>query len=211
MPVSLIRVLIVDDHPVVRDGLRGMLTSARDLDVVGEAGDGDTAVLEVQRLAPDVVLMDLRMPGGDGVGAIVRLASAAPAARVLVLTTYDTDADIRRALDAGAAGYLLKDARRDELLRAIRTVAAGRVALAPSVAGRVVEHLRGNDDRLSDREVEVLELVAIGRTNRAIAAALGITEATVKTHLVHIYRKLDVADRTAAVTTALDRGDINLG
>lgn len=209
--MSLIRVLIVDDHPVVRDGLRGMLTSAQDLDVVGEAGDGDTAVLEVQRLAPDVVLMDLRMPGSDGVGAIARLASASPDARVLVLTTYDTDADIRRALDAGAAGYLLKDARRDELLRAIRTVAAGRVALAPSVAGRVVEHLRGNDDRLSDREVEVLELVAIGRTNRAIAAALGITEATVKTHLVHIYRKLDVADRTAAVTTALDRGDINLG
>lgn len=208
---SPIRVLIVDDHPVVRDGLRGMLASADDLDVVGEAGDGDTAVLEAQRLAPDVVLMDLRMPRVDGVDATGRLAAETPDARVLVLTTYDTDADIRRALEAGAAGYLLKDAPRDELLRAIRTVAAGRVALAPSVAGRVVEQMRGESGRLSEREVEVLELVAAGRTNRAIAGDLGITEATVKTHLVHIYRKLDVTDRTAAVTTALDRGDISLG
>ncbi|MDX1511150.1 MAG: response regulator transcription factor [Nitriliruptorales bacterium] len=204
-----IRVLIVDDHPVVRDGLRGMLTGD-DIEVIGEAGDGDAAVLEALRLEPDVVLMDLRMPGSDGVTATGQLSQRLPSARVLVLTTYDTDADIRRALDAGADGYLLKDAPRDELLRAIRTVAAGRVALAASVAGRVVEHLRGDGDVLSSRELDVLRLVAGGRTNRAIARALDISEATVKTHLVHIFRKLGVADRTAAVTTALERGDITL-
>lgn len=206
-----VRVLIVDDHPVVRDGLRGMLTAADGIDVVGEAGDGDTAVLEALRLRPEVVLMDLRMPGTDGVGAIDRLSNELPDARVLVLTTYDTDADIRRALDAGAAGYLLKDALRDDLLRAIRVVATGRVALAPSVAGRVVEQLRRDDDRLTDREVEVLELVAIGRTNRAIAHSLSISEATVKTHLIHVFRKLGVTDRTSAVMTALERGDLSLG
>lgn len=207
-----VRVLIVDDHPVVRDGVRGMLEGDRDVDVVGEAADGAEAVLAAGRLHPDVVLMDLRMPGVDGTAAITQLAAEVPDARVLVLTTYDTDGDIRRALDAGASGYLLKDAPRDELVRAIQTVASGRIALAPSVASRVVQHLRTPDrDVLTGREVEVLELVAAGHTNRAVAGAMSISEATVKTHLVHIYRKLGVGDRTAAVTTALNRGIIRLG
>lgn len=209
--MRVVRLLIVDDHPVVRNGLRGMLDPADDVDVVGEAADGDEAILSALRLRPDVVLMDLRMPRTDGVEATARLAGVAPDVRVLVLTTYDTDADIRRALDAGAAGYLLKDAPRAELLRAVRTVATGRVALAPDIAGRVVAHLRGGDDRLSRREIEVLELVAGGATNRAVGSALDISEATVKTHLTRAYRKLGVTDRTAAVTTALDRGEFQLG
>lgn len=209
---ATIRVYIVDDHPVVRDGLRGMLAEAAHITVVGDAADGADAVLAVQRLQPDVVLMDLQMPRLDGVAATARLAVQAPTSRVLVLTTYDTDADIQRALDAGASGYLLKDADRDELLRAIETVAAGSVALAPSIAARVVGHLRGTaDDALSHREIEVLELVAAGRTNRAVARTLAISEATVKTHLVHIFRKLDVDDRTSAVTQAVERGIIRLG
>jgi DNA-binding NarL/FixJ family response regulator len=204
-----IRVMVVDDHPVVRDGLRGMLAGQPDLELVGEAADGAEALALAARARPDVVLMDLRMPGLDGVGAITRLAAERPLVRVLVLTTYDTDADVVRAIEAGATGYLLKDAPREELFRGIRAAARGETVLAPTVATRLVSQLRapaGGRTALSRREIEVLELVARGATNRQVAAELFISEATVKTHLLHAFEKLGVSDRTAAVTVALERG-----
>ena len=202
-----IRVLIVDDHPVVRDGLRGILTSDPEFDVVGEAADGAEALAGARAAEPDVILMDLRMPGVGGVAAIRSLAEADIPARVLVLTTYDSDSDVVPALEAGATGYLLKDAPRDELVRAIRSAARGEAVLAPSVASRLVSQLRAPEQAtLSDRELEVLRLVAQGETNRGVAARLFISEATVKTHLLHIYTKLDVNDRAAAVGAAYERG-----
>jgi DNA-binding NarL/FixJ family response regulator len=202
-----IRLLLVDDHPVVRDGLRGMCESEPDFRVVGEAGDGVEAVALAKELDPDVVLMDLRMPGGSGVDAITALAAAGSRANVLVLTTYDTDRDIMAALDAGATGYLLKDAPRDELFGAIRAAAAGESVLSPAVATRVVSRVRtAGSDELSGRETDVLALVARGRSNREIARALFVSEATVKTHLGHVYVKLGVNDRASAVATAYDRG-----
>lgn len=205
------RVLVVDDHPVVRDGLRGMLDGQPDLEVVGEAADGQQAVARVARLAPDVVLMDLRMPGLDGVGATERIRAAHPGVAVLVLTTFDEDHDILRAVEAGATGYLLKDAPREELFRAVRAAARGETVLAPAVAARLLGPLRrGGGETLTERERAVLELVARGGTNRTVARTLAISEATVKTHLVHVFGKLGVADRTAAVTTALERGLIRL-
>jgi DNA-binding NarL/FixJ family response regulator len=205
--VSPIRLIIVDDHPVVRDGLRGMLDGDPDLEVVGEASDGVKAVAVVASLKPDVVLMDLRMPGGGGAAAIRALADRGETARVLVLTTYDTDADVVPALEAGATGYLLKDAPREELVRAIRAAARGETVLAPSVATKLVSQLRAPaHDTLSERELEVLTLIAQGETNRGAAARLFISEATVKTHLLHIYEKLGVNDRAAAVATAYERG-----
>ena len=201
----MIRVVIVDDHPVVRDGLRGMLASAGDVDVVGEAADGGEAVTVVRALRPDVVLMDLRMPGVDGVTAIERLRGCPT--RVLVLTTYDTDSDVLPAIKAGATGYLLKDTPRDELFRAVRSAARGEAVLSPSVATRLVGQVRQPvAEPLSDREVEVLGLIARGCTNREAAAKLFISEATVKTHLVHVYAKLGVKDRAAAVAVAYERG-----
>ncbi|MEV8440048.1 response regulator transcription factor [Actinosynnema sp. NPDC051121] len=201
----MIRVVIVDDHPVVRDGLRGMLASAGDVDVVGEAADGAEAVTVVRALRPDVVLMDLRMPGVDGVTAIERLRGCPT--RVLVLTTYDTDSDVLPAIKAGATGYLLKDTPRDELFRAVRSAARGEAVLSPSVATRLVGQVRQPvAEPLSDREVEVLGLIARGSTNREAAAKLFISEATVKTHLVHVYAKLGVKDRAAAVAVAYERG-----
>ncbi|GAA3462823.1 response regulator [Saccharothrix longispora] len=201
----MIRVVIVDDHPVVRDGLRGMLASAGDLEVVGEAADGAEAVAVVRAVSPDVVLMDLRMPGVDGVTAIGRLRGFPT--RVLVLTTYDTDSDVLPAIKAGATGYLLKDTPRDELFRAVRSAARGEAVLSPSVATRLVGQVRRPAaEPLSDREVEVLGLIARGCTNREAAARLFISEATVKTHLVHVYAKLGVKDRAAAVAVAYDRG-----
>ncbi|MEU4743152.1 response regulator transcription factor [Actinosynnema sp. NPDC023658] len=201
----MIRVVIVDDHPVVRDGLRGMLASAGDVDVVGEAADGEEAVTVVRALRPDVVLMDLRMPGVDGVTAIERLRGCPT--RVLVLTTYDTDSDVLPAIKAGATGYLLKDTPRDELFRAVRSAARGEAVLSPSVATRLVGQVRQPAaEPLSDREVEVLGLIARGCTNREAAAKLFISEATVKTHLVHVYAKLGVKDRAAAVAVAYERG-----
>ena len=206
-----IRVLIVDDHPVVRDGLRGMLGGQPDLIVVGEAGDGREALAAVAQHEPDVVLMDLRMPVLDGVGAITRLAAMHPDVRVLVLTTYEEDQDIVRAVEAGATGYLLKDVPRDELFRAVRTAARGEPVLAPRVAARLMGRLRAAAvEPPTERELEVLALVARGLTNRAIARQLHISEATVKTHLVHLFAKLDVDDRTAAVTAALERGLLHL-
>jgi len=206
-----LRVLLADDHQVVRVGLHAMLDPSLDIEVVGEAGDGAEAIALVRDLDPDVVLMDLRMPKMDGVAAIARLRELAPAVPVLVLTTYDTDADIVRAIEAGATGYLLKDATREELLHAIRSAAAGRSALAPSVASRLVARMAGPaGSALSAREIEVLELVARGRSNKEIARVLHLSEATVKTHLVHSFSKLGVEDRTEAVMTALDRGIIRL-
>ncbi|HEX2130553.1 MAG TPA: response regulator transcription factor [Actinophytocola sp.] len=202
----MIRVLLVDDHPVVREGLRGMLDAEPDLTVVGEAGSGEEAVARTRAVEPDVILMDLRMRGLDGVGATTRIL-AFSTARVVVLTTYETDADILRAVEAGASGYLLKDASRDDLANAIRAAARGETVLAPSVAGRLVNRVRRPERQtLSGREVEVLALVAKGLTNAEIGRALHITEATVKTHLLRTFGKLDVSDRTAAVTTAMAQG-----
>ena len=206
-----IRVLIADDHPVVRDGLHGMLTSQADIQVVGEAGDGAEAVALAGQLRPDVVLMDLRMPVVDGVVAIERIKRIDRDIQVLVLTTYDSDADILPAVEAGATGYLLKDTPREELFRAIRATARGESVLTPSVAARIMTHMRAPaSESLSDREVEVLRHVSRGATNSAIARALHISGATVKSHLIHIFDKLEVSDRTSAVTVALRRGYLSL-
>ncbi|MBM7491156.1 DNA-binding NarL/FixJ family response regulator [Micromonospora luteifusca] len=207
-----IRLLIVDDHPVVRDGLRGMFTGDPGFEVVGEAADGAEALALVETVRPDVVLMDLRMPGMNGVTAIGRLARSSSTARVLVLTTYDTDADVLPAIEAGATGYLLKDTPREELVRAVRAAARGESVLAPSVAGRLMGRLRAPvEEPLSQRELEVLTLVARGASNREAAARLFISEATVKTHLLHVYAKLGVNDRAAAVATAYDKGLLTPG
>ncbi|MER7458884.1 response regulator transcription factor [Micromonospora sp. NPDC126480] len=209
---SPIRLLIVDDHPVVRDGLRGMFTGDPGFEVVGAAGDGAEALALAEHSRPDVVLMDLRMPGMDGVTAIGRLLRSDNPAKVLVLTTYDTDADVLPAIEAGATGYLLKDAPREELVRAVRAAARGEAVLSPSVAGRLMGRLRQPaGDPLSQRELEVLTLVAKGASNREAAARLFISEATVKTHLLHLYAKLGVNDRAAAVAAAYDRGLLTPG
>jgi DNA-binding NarL/FixJ family response regulator len=203
-----IKLLIVDDHPVVRDGLSSMFARDPEFTVVGEASDGSEAVRLAEALEPDVILMDLRMAGMDGVTAIGELARRGVPARVLVLTTYDTDSHVLPAIEAGATGYLLKDAPRDELLRAVRSAARGEVALSSSVAARLMNRLRAPAPvgPLSRRELEVLGLVAAGNTNREAAARLFITEATVKTHLINIYAKLDVKDRAAAVAEGYNRG-----
>jgi DNA-binding NarL/FixJ family response regulator len=204
---ELIRVLIVDDHPVVRDGLRGTFDPDPQFEVVGEAGDGAEAVRLARSLRPDVVLMDLRMPVMDGVAAITELARYGVTARVLVLTTYDTDSYVLPAIEAGATGYLLKDSLSADLLRAVRAAARGESVLAPTVAARLLSRVRSaGEEPLSQRELEVLELVAAGTTNREAAARLFISEATVKTHLLHIYTKLGVSDRAAAVAEAFNRG-----
>ncbi|MFE2044256.1 response regulator [Streptomyces sp. NPDC059477] len=205
-----ITLLVVDDHPVVRDGLRGMFDSAPGFTVLGEAADGVEAVARALALDPDVILMDLRMPGGGGVAAIAELTRRGARAKVLVLTTYDTDSDTLPAIEAGATGYLLKDAPRDELFTAVRAAAQGRTVLSPAVASRLVSAVRtpgaGGSEPLSAREREVLALVARGTPNREIARTLFISEATVKTHLTHLYAKLGVKDRAAAVAVAYDRG-----
>lgn len=206
-----IRVLVVDDHPVVRTGVRGMLATQGQFDVVGEAADGEEAVRQAEALEPDVVLMDLRMPGLDGVEATTRIRTQLPGVQVLVLTTYDTDEDILRAVEAGAVGYLLKDAPREELFRGVEAAARGESLLAPAVVSRLLSRMRApQGESLSPRELEVLGLVAEGRPNKAIARALSISDTTVKTHLAHIFTKLGVDDRTAAVTVALDRGIMRL-
>jgi DNA-binding NarL/FixJ family response regulator len=204
----MIRVMLADDHPVVRAGLRGMLSAEPDIEVTGEAGSGPEAVALARKSEFDVILMDLRMPGGDGVAAIKEL----PDVRVVVLTTYDTDADILRAVEAGAAGYLLKDASAADLADAVRAAARGETVLAPSVAGRLVTRLRQPPPQpLSARETEILGLAARGKTNAEIGRELFIGEATVKTHLLRAYAKLGVSSRTAAVTAALERGLLTSG
>ena len=206
-----IRILLADDHPVVRDGLRGMLASEDGFQVVGEAASGAEAVAVCERERPDVVLMDLQMPEMDGATATAEITARFPDTRVLVLTTYDTDADILRAVEAGATGYLLKDTPRERLFPAIRAAARGETVLTPTVATRLVNRMRRPaEEALTSREVEVLALVARGSSNADIAAALFISEATVKTHLLHSFAKLGVDDRTAAVVAALERGIIAL-
>ena len=200
----MIRVLLVDDHPVVRSGLAGLLGGEPDIEVVGEASDGREGVGRAAELGPDVVLMDLRMPVMDGVEATA-LIVATDGPRVLVLTTYDTDADILRAVEAGATGYLLKDTPRDELVEAVRAASRGETVLAPPLAAKLMRQVRSND-QLTAREVEVLSLVSRGMSNGDIAKELFIGEATVKTHLLHVFDKLGVSDRTAAVTTAMRLG-----
>jgi DNA-binding NarL/FixJ family response regulator len=202
----VLTVIVVDDHPVVREGLRAILDAEPDLDVVGEAGSGAEAVELAARLRPDVVLMDLRMPGMDGVEATGRIAAAGDA-RVLVVTTYDTDSDILRAVEAGATGYLLKDTPRRELAEAVRAAARGETVLAAPVARKLMSRVRlPAVDAPTRRELEVLAQVARGRSNAEVGRELHISEATVKTHLVRVFEKLGVSDRTAAVTTALSQG-----
>ncbi|MFI7708382.1 response regulator [Nonomuraea sp. NPDC049480] len=201
-----IRLLIADDHPVVRDGLSSMFASAPGFEVLGEAADGATAVRLAQELRPDVILMDLRMPGMDGLTAITELTRLGVTARVLVLTTYDTDSHVLPAIEAGATGYLLKDSPREDLLRGARAAAKGESVLSPSVAARLMNRIRTPAPQLlSQRELEILELVAAGNTNREAATRLFITEATIKSHLLNIYAKLGVNDRAAAVTEAFNR------
>jgi DNA-binding NarL/FixJ family response regulator len=206
----VIRVLLVDDHPVVREGLRGMRASETYLDFVGDAASGPEALARVAELAPDVVLMDLRMPGGDGVAATERITADHPRTHVLVLTTYDTDTDILRAVEAGATGYLLKDTPRAELAEAVRAAARGETVLTGRLAGKLVTGMRNRSapagPALSPREVEVLRLAAEGATNAAIGRALHISPTTVKTHLMRVYEKLGVGDRAAAVSRAIRQG-----
>ncbi|WP_423918794.1 response regulator [Frigoribacterium sp. 2-23] len=205
------RTLVADDHPIVRHGVAALLDAEGDFDVVGEAADGVEAVALAARLAPDLVIMDLRMPGLDGVEATQRILEARPSTRVVVLTTYESDESILRAIEVGASGYLLKAAPQDELLAGLRSVVAGQIALAPSMAALLVGRARRQADTapvspLSPRETEVLGLVAEGLTNAEIGRRLYVGEATVKTHLSHVFEKLSVTDRTRAVTLALERG-----
>ncbi|MEU2348176.1 response regulator transcription factor [Modestobacter sp. NPDC049651] len=202
-----VRVLVVDDHPVVRGGVVGWLAAQPDLDVVGEAADGLAALAAVAEHAPDVVLMDLRMPRLDGVAATGRIVAAHPTVRVLVLTTYDTDADIVRAVEAGATGYLLKDTPLPQLADAVRAAARGETVLAPPVAAKLVSRMRQPPaEAPTARELQVLGGVARGLTNAEIGRELFIGEATVKTHLLRVFAKLGVDDRTRAVLVAVERG-----
>jgi len=202
-----VRLVVVDDHPVVRAGIVALLSAEPDLEVVAEVDGGEGVVAAVAEHSPDVVLMDLRMPGTDGVEATARVRAAHPRVAVVVLTTYDTDHDILRAVEAGASGYLLKDAPRAVLADAVRRAARGETVLAPPVAARLLGRLREPaPERLTAREAQVLELVGRGLSNPAIAAALFIGEATVKSHLLRVFAKLGVDDRTAAVTVAMSRG-----
>ncbi|MBN1581095.1 MAG: response regulator transcription factor [Anaerolineae bacterium] len=209
--MARVRLIIADDHPIVRAGLQGMLAGQPDLDLVGEASTGAEAVRLTAQLRPDVVLMDLRMPGMDGVTAIEQIQAQFPRIPILVLTTYDTDADILRAIEAGATGYLLKDAPREALFQAIRAAARGESVLSPAVTTRLLGQMRAPaEETLSIREIKVLSCVARGASNKKIARQLHISEATVKTHLIHIFGKLGVSDCTEAVTTALQRGILRL-
>jgi NarL family two-component system response regulator LiaR len=208
----MIRVLIADDHAVVRQGLRTFLDLQEDVEVAGEAADGEVAVAEAQRLAPDIVLLDLAMPRLDGVAALPRLREVAPAARVIVLTSFGEDERLFAALRAGAAGFLLKDSEPADLVRAIRTAHAGQAPLSPAVASRVVEEIAHGGERtpqadeLTPREREVLNLIARGRSNKRIALELGVAEKTVKTHVSHLLAKLGLSDRTQAALYAVREG-----
>ena len=214
--MATIRVLIVDDHTVVRDGLSAMLEPQEDITVVGEAADGAAGVEEAGRLLPDVVLMDLRMPELDGVGAMRRIHEDHPEINFLVLTTFDTDEYIYDAIEAGAKGFLLKDASREDLFKAVRAVARGESLIEPGIAARVLNRFAqlsreaAPQELLSERERQVLELLAKGSANKEVATALSLSESTVKTHVANIFQKLEVNDRTSAVTQALQRGIIKI-
>ncbi len=202
----MIRILVADDHPIVRDGIVALLESAGDVEVVGTAATGLEAVELALKLSPDLVLMDLRMPGINGDEATARILAEQPGIRVVVLTTYESDASILTAIEAGASGYLLKAAPQEELLAGIRSVARGEVALAPSIAAMLVNRVKTPTVSLSAREKEVLALVSQGMSNPSIAKQLYLSEATVKTHLLHAFEKLEVSDRTRAVTKAMELG-----
>lgn len=202
-----VRVMVADDHAVVRAGIVALLAAEPGLEVVGEASDGLEAVEQALELRPAVVVMDVRMPGLTGDAATARIREAAPEVRVLVLTTYESDASILAAIEAGASGYLLKAAPADELIAGVRSVAAGEVALSPAIAAQLVSRMRAPaPTALTPRETEVLRLVAEGLSNRAIGERLYVGEATVKTHLLRAFEKLGVNDRTRAVTLAMERG-----
>lgn len=202
-----IRVLVADDHAVVRAGIVALLASEPEITVIGEAADGEQAVEQALALRPDVVVMDVRMPGLTGDAATARIRERDPAVRVLVLTTYESDASILAAIEAGASGYLLKAAPAEELIAGVRSVAAGEVALSPAIAAQLVSRMRAPAPMgLTARETEVLRLVAEGLSNRAIGERLFVGEATVKTHLLRAFEKLGVNDRTRAVTLAMERG-----
>ncbi|MCT9108708.1 response regulator transcription factor [Streptomyces mirabilis] len=214
MTAAALRLLIADDHTVVRAGLRALLEGEPDLDVIAEAGSGEEAVRLGARLTPDVVLMDLRFAGPgqgiDGVEAARRLGARAPGVAVVMLTSYAGRADVVRALEAGARGYVLKAGPPEELFQAVRTAAAGSMGLAAEIVGELVGQVVNPEQDLSHREIEVVRLLAEGRSNRAIAEALYLSEATVKTHLVRVYRKLGVDNRAAAVSAAVRRGLLEL-
>lgn len=203
-----IRVLVVDDHPVLRDGVAAALQNQVDMEMVGEARNGEEAVERFRELRPDVTLMDLQMPGMNGVDAITAIRVEHPDARIIVLTTYTGDAQAVRALKAGAAGYLLKGSLRTELIDAIRDVHRGHRHVTRDVADEIATHVV--DEILSEREIAILRLVAIGKANKQVAAELGLSEETIKGHMKNIFAKLGVADRTHAVTLAAKRGIIEL-
>jgi DNA-binding NarL/FixJ family response regulator len=203
-----IRVLCVDDHPIVREGIAAVIATQPDIACVGEAGDGQTAVAQYREHKPDVVVMDLRMPGMGGVEATIQIRKEFRTARIIVLTTYEGDEDIHRALEAGAQGYLLKDSVRRELLQTIRDVYAGHRYVSPAMAARLAEHTPRI--ALSERELQVLRLIAKGLRNKEIGAALNIAEDTVKIHIKNIFGKMNVIDRTQAVVSASQRGIIRL-
>jgi DNA-binding NarL/FixJ family response regulator len=218
----MIRVLIVDDQTLVRDGFRMILDAQEDIEVVGEAGDGLDAIQKARELRPEVVLMDVRMPGRDGVQATRELLLELPGTHVLILTTFDLNEYVYEAMKAGASGFLLKDAPRSQLVEAVRTVARGDALLAPAITRRMIEQfvrrppasvraLPAELDELTPRELEVLKLVAGGRSNREIARELFVSDATVKTHLAHALRKLDLRDRVQAVVFAYESGLIEPG
>lgn len=211
----MIRVLVADDHPIVRSGIVGLLDAADDIEVVGEAATGREAVDRARALRPDLVLMDLRMPELDGTEATAAIVEELPGTRILILTTYESDDHILGAIEAGAAGYLLKAAPSEEIVAGVRAVIGGETVLAPSIAATLVKRMRRTENAtsvsLSPRELDVLRLVAAGRSNPQIARELFIGEATVKTHLLHAYEKLGVSDRTQATLRALDLGLITRG
>ena len=214
--MEVIKILVVDDHPVVREGISAMLQHEPDFRIVGEASNGREAIDRARELEPDVVLMDLRMPEIDGVEAISRIKAEKPETKFIILTTYSDDEYIFKGIAAGARAYLLKDAPREELFRAIRTVSHGESLIQPVVASKVLDRLvelsqkTASPEALSEREIEVLKLMAKGVSNKDIADQLSITQSTVKTHITSIFQKLDVTTRTEAVTTALKKGIIQL-
>lgn len=207
MSEESLRIVVVDDHTVMRAGVVALLAAEDSIEIVGEAGDGRAALELVERYDPDVALVDLRMPVLDGVATTAEIVVRFPRTRVLILTTYDTDTDIERGVEAGAIGYLLKDTTREQLVDAIHSAARGETVLAPRVAEKLVARMRRPaQDPLTDRETDVLDAVADGLTNAEIGRRLVIAEATVKTHLLRLFAKLDVNDRTRAVVVAMERG-----